>query len=73
MTPTYVYQREDGSTFEAHQRMSDPAYHICPETGQPCERVLQPAQANFRRKGTPTFHSRAPRTYKSSPSMKDKP
>jgi len=38
--PTYSYLREDGSTFELMQRMSDPALCVCPETGQPVKRII---------------------------------
>lgn len=38
--PTYRYRRSDGATFEVRQRMSEPPLTACPETGQPCERVL---------------------------------
>ena len=38
--PTYVYRREDGTTFEAFQRISDPALTEDPETGQPVSRVI---------------------------------
>ena len=38
--PTYVYRREDGTTFEAFQRISDPALAEDPETGKPVTRVI---------------------------------
>lgn len=38
--PTYEYKREDGSTFEVKQRMADDPLTECPETGQPCKRVI---------------------------------
>ena len=38
--PTYVYRREDGSTFEIEQRITAPALETCPETGQPVKRVI---------------------------------
>ncbi len=38
--PTYVYEREDGSTFEIEQRITaDPLTH-CPTTGQRVKRVI---------------------------------
>lgn len=38
--PTYVYQREDGTTFELEQRITaDPLTH-CPTTGQKVKRVI---------------------------------
>lgn len=38
--PTYVYRREDGTTFEIEQRITDDALETCPETGQPVERII---------------------------------
>lgn len=38
--PTYVYRREDGSTFEIEQRITEDALVVCPETGQKVERVI---------------------------------
>ena len=38
--PTYVYRREDGTTFEVFQRISDDPLKTDPETGQPVERVI---------------------------------
>ena len=38
--PTYVYKREDGSTFEIVQKISEEALKTCPETGQPVKRVI---------------------------------
>ena len=38
--PTYVYRREDGSTFEIEQRITEDALQTCPETGQKVERVI---------------------------------
>lgn len=38
--PTYSYRRPDGTTFEARQKMSDDPLTECPETGEPCERVI---------------------------------
>ncbi len=38
--PTYVYRREDGTTFEVFQRISDDALETDPETGQPVQRVI---------------------------------
>ena len=37
--PTYVYKREDGSTFEIEQRITEPALEVCPTTGQPVRRI----------------------------------
>lgn len=38
--PTYEYKREDGSTFEISQRMSEDSLTICPTTGQKVKRVI---------------------------------
>ena len=38
--PTYEYQREDGTTFETLQRMSDEPLANCPETGQRVRRII---------------------------------
>lgn len=38
--PTYVYRREDGSTFEIDQRITEDALTTCPETGQKAQRII---------------------------------
>ncbi|WP_421773478.1 FmdB family zinc ribbon protein [Gracilimonas sp.] len=38
--PTYEYKREDGSTFEIIQKMSEPALETCPTTGQKVKRII---------------------------------
>lgn len=38
--PTYVYKREDGTTFEIEQRITEDALTTCPTTGQPVQRVI---------------------------------
>lgn len=38
--PTYVYRREDGTTFEVEQRITEDALKTCPTTGQPVTRVI---------------------------------
>lgn len=38
--PTYVYRREDGTTFEIEQRITDDPLETCPETGQDVERII---------------------------------
>ncbi len=40
--PVYVYRRQDGSTFEIEQRITEDSLVSCPTTGQSVERVLQP-------------------------------
>lgn len=42
--PTYEYRREDGSTFEVFQKITDDPLEVCPETGQPVERVISGGQ-----------------------------
>ena len=49
--PTYVYRREDGSTFEVQQRMIEPALETCPTTGQPVKRVISSAGVIFKGSG----------------------
>lgn len=38
--PTYVYKREDGSTFEVMQRITEEPLAVCPTTGQKVTRVI---------------------------------
>lgn len=38
--PTYEYRRQDGTTFEVVQRITDDALHSCPTTQQPVRRVI---------------------------------
>lgn len=38
--PTYEYRREDGSTFEIQQRITEPALETCPTTGQKVKRLI---------------------------------
>jgi putative FmdB family regulatory protein len=38
--PTYVYRREDGTTFEITQSIKDDAITTCPTTGQAVTRVI---------------------------------
>ena len=38
--PTYSYKREDGSTFELMQRITDDALETCPTTGQKVKRMI---------------------------------
>lgn len=42
--PTYVYRREDGTTFEIDQRITEDALTTCPTTGQPVTRVITGGQ-----------------------------
>lgn len=38
--PTYTYRRDDGTTFEAQQKITDDPLRECPETGQSVERIF---------------------------------
>jgi len=38
--PTYVYRREDGTSFEIQQRITEDPLETCPTTGQPGTRVI---------------------------------
>lgn len=38
--PTYTYRREDGSTFEVDQPITEDPLDTCPETGQDVERII---------------------------------
>ncbi len=38
--PTYTYRREDGTTFEIRQRITEDPLDTCPETGQDVERII---------------------------------
>ena len=49
--PTYVYRREDGSTFEIEQRITEPALETCPSTGQKVKRVISGAGLIFKGSG----------------------
>lgn len=49
--PTYVYRREDGTTFEIEQRISAPALTEDPETGQRVQRVITGAGLVFKGSG----------------------
>ena len=49
--PVYVYRRQDGSTFEIVQRITEDSLVMCPTTGQKVERVLQPFTPRYRGTG----------------------
>ena len=49
--PTYVYKREDGTTFEVMQRITDDALVTCPTTGQKVKRVIGGAGLIFKGDG----------------------
>ena len=49
--PTYVYRREDGSTFEVQQRITEEALEVDPATGQKVRRVISGAGLIFKGEG----------------------
>ena len=49
--PTYVYRREDGTTFEVQQRITEEPLTADPETGQPVRRVISGAGLIFKGSG----------------------
>ncbi|MBL7978297.1 MAG: zinc ribbon domain-containing protein [Bacteroidetes Order II. Incertae sedis bacterium] len=49
--PTYEYRREDGTTFEVQQSITEPALESCPTTGQPIKRVISGAGLVFKGNG----------------------
>ena len=49
--PTYAYRREDGTTFDVFQRISDDALTEDPETGRPVVRMIS-GGAGLQFKGT---------------------
>ena len=49
--PVYVYRRQDGSTFEIEQRITEDSLSTCPTTGLAVERVLQPFTPRYRGTG----------------------
>ena len=67
IVPVYVYRREDGSTFELQQRMSDDSLARCPTTGQRVERVLQPFSPRYTGGGFYTTDHRKPRPKEAQP------
>lgn len=49
--PTYVYRREDGSTFEVGQRITEEPLTVCPTTGQVVKRVISGSGLIFKGSG----------------------
>jgi putative FmdB family regulatory protein len=68
--PVYVYRREDGSTFELAQRITEESLVSCPTSGQKVERVLQPFTPRYRGTGFYSTDHRKP-TAKQKPSGGD--
>jgi putative FmdB family regulatory protein len=59
--PVYVYRRQDGSTFEIEQRITEDALVSCPTTGQKVERVLQPFAPHYKGTGFYSTDHRKPK------------
>ena len=68
--PVYVYRREDGSTFELAQRITEESLVSCPTSGQKVERVLQPFTPRYRGTGFYSTDHRKPKA-KEQPSGRD--
>ena len=49
--PTYVYRREDGSTFEIKQSYDDEPLTKDPESGKPVKRIIGKTLIQFKGKG----------------------
>jgi predicted nucleic acid-binding Zn ribbon protein len=58
--PVYVYRRQDGSTLEIEQRISEDSLVSCPTTGQRIERVLQPFIPRYKGTGLYSTDHRRP-------------
>ena len=67
--PVYVYRRQDGSTFEIEQRITEDSLVSCPTTGHKVERVLQPFSPRY--KGGTGFYSTDHRRPKPKEQPKD--
>ena len=59
--PVYVYRRQDGSTFELEQRITEDSLVGCPTTGQSVERVLQPFTPRYKGTGFYSTDHRKPK------------
>ena len=57
----YVNRREDGSTFELGQRITEDTLVSCPTTGQKVERVLQPFTPLYKGTGFYSTDHRKPK------------
>jgi len=68
--PTYVYRREDGTTFEIVQRITDPALKKCPTTDQPVTRLIS-AGAGLVFKGSGFYLTDYARAGKNGQAKKD--
>jgi predicted nucleic acid-binding Zn ribbon protein len=61
IVPVYVYRREDGSTFEIAQRITEDSLVSCPTTRQKVERVLQPFTPRYKGTGFYSTDHRKPK------------
>ena len=52
--PIYEYRREDGTTFEVMQSITEDALTVCPTTGQKVTKVLHSPAIHFKGSG---FHN----------------
>jgi predicted nucleic acid-binding Zn ribbon protein len=59
--PAYIYRRQDGSSFEIEQRITEASLMSCPTTGQRVERVLQPFTPRYKGTGFYSTDSRKPK------------
>jgi predicted nucleic acid-binding Zn ribbon protein len=59
--PVYVYRRQDGSTFEIEQRITEDRLIRCPTTGLEVARVPQPFSPRYRGSGFYSTDHRKPR------------
>ena len=66
--PVYVYRRQDGSSFEVTQRITDAGLVSCPTTGQHVERVLQPFSPHYKGSGFYSTDSRKAKAKEPPPS-----
>jgi predicted nucleic acid-binding Zn ribbon protein len=66
--PVYIYRRQDGSSFELAQRITDDGLVSCPTTGQRVERVLQPFSAHYTGSGSYSTDFRKPEPKEPQPS-----
>ncbi len=57
----YVYRRQDASTFEIEQRITEDSLVRCPTTGQKVERVLQPFTPRYKGTGFYSTDDQKPR------------
>jgi predicted nucleic acid-binding Zn ribbon protein len=49
--PIYVYRREDGTTFELKQKITDDKLKQCLKTGQKVERLVLPFSVIYKGNG----------------------